>query len=836
MAEAIGRAKVILEVDAATYSAALDKANSKLKAFGQAAQDAGHSTVSSMQASSGALRLVQGNIENNTRAVERFLTTIPGVGKALTAIFPLVGAAAFAGMLVKVGTEAAAAIKKIEGMAGVVRQAFDQMNASALKSVDSMNLSTDKIREATALLQNKAFDTMTLGLDEARVKADDLAISLTKDYTALKKLLDENQNGMFAQIVLRKGATADVSGEIQDKFARISTLGDQKRDALQPTNEDGSLRTVTDADKARAADLDKQMRAVQKEVVQLANQQIAMRTGRQMYGPDGKIIYGPNLGAGSASYAGANGDQSVNLELLRAARGTAMSQEREADSGDANSAAEVDQKEAEAQKKAAEEAKKTQAKLLKQMEEGIAEQKAMWGVSTADELAYWSARISAFTEGTDQYHTVLMETFKLQADLYKEMQEGKKKYLEDSGKSTVEGNDLLGEGQQKLITEPAIAQDKRTTEANEKYATAQAKAAEITLKNNAALAESAITIGVTQGRIDQMTAATMRVSAQGEEYAATLKKINDELAAQKALIAKDDSLIGPDDKDNANREQEINAANERAQAGGQYALQQQQDAAAISGQKVGPALSTAVNQMVNAWTDASQQIVSLFENSLSTLNSTLVNVMTSRNRAHSIGRQFEAAGHGIFTDATNASLHGAEGMLGQALGFGAGAKVAHVHVDNWPGDIAGAASSMSGIAGKAAGWLGGFFGSGKSGAPTSTIPDGGGYDFGMNPLASLAMDALPFLAGGGYMPANSMAIVGEEGPEPFFTKSAGTILPNSSLGGTTHNISIDARGSQDPAATEMAIHRAMGQYFPASVGASVSAVQERNRRVPLSNR
>ena len=61
--------------------------------------------VSSMQATSGAIRLVEGDITRNVRAVEKFISSIPGVGKAMQAIFPIVGGIAFAGMIAKIGAE-----------------------------------------------------------------------------------------------------------------------------------------------------------------------------------------------------------------------------------------------------------------------------------------------------------------------------------------------------------------------------------------------------------------------------------------------------------------------------------------------------------------------------------------------------------------------------------------------------------------------------------------------------------------------------------------------------------------------------------------------------------
>ena len=49
-----------------------------------------------------------------------------------------------------------------------------------------------------------------------------------------------------------------------------------------------------------------------------------------------------------------------------------------------------------------------------------------------------------------------------------------------------------------------------------------------------------------------------------------------------------------------------------------------------------------------------------------------------------------------------------------------------------------------------------------------------------------------FFANGGKPPVNKISVVGERGPELFVPRSAGTVIPNSNIGGTTitNNISI----------------------------------------------
>jgi phage-related minor tail protein len=59
-----------------------------------------------------------------------------------------------------------------------------------------------------------------------------------------------------------------------------------------------------------------------------------------------------------------------------------------------------------------------------------------------------------------------------------------------------------------------------------------------------------------------------------------------------------------------------------------------------------------------------------------------------------------------------------------------------------------------------------------------------------------------FLASGGPVSPGGAYVVGEQGPELFKPSSAGTIIPNSALGGAsggggdTYTYNIDARGAQ----------------------------------------
>ncbi len=92
---------IVIDISAGTaqFLVDMDRSNAKLQEFGRGARESGLHVVSSMQASSAAIRLLENPMNLNIRAVERFLTLIPGIGPAMQAAFPIVGALALVNAL-----------------------------------------------------------------------------------------------------------------------------------------------------------------------------------------------------------------------------------------------------------------------------------------------------------------------------------------------------------------------------------------------------------------------------------------------------------------------------------------------------------------------------------------------------------------------------------------------------------------------------------------------------------------------------------------------------------------------------------------------------------------
>ena len=85
---------------------------------------------------------------------------------------------------------------------------------------------------------------------------------------------------------------------------------------------------------------------------------------------------------------------------------------------------------------------------------------------------------------------------------------------------------------------------------------------------------------------------------------------------------------------------------------------------------------------------------------------------------------------------------------------------------------------------------------------------------------------VPGKAIGGSVGKNRPYMVGEQGPELFIPGGSGTIIPNRNLssggGGSPINISVDARGSNDPAAVRAQVQQGILEAAPAIIAAAES--------------
>ena len=122
---------------------------------------------------------------------------------------------------------------------------------------------------------------------------------------------------------------------------------------------------------------------------------------------------------------------------------------------------------------------------------------------------------------------------------------------------------------------------------------------------------------------------------------------------------------------------------------------------------------------------------------------------------------------------------------------------------------------------KIVGIISGALGAGATAAPSSASGFG---NIGMSSPGSFKPVTLR--ARGGPVTNNTPYMVGERGPELFVPGGNGTIIPNGNMrgggGGSSFNISVDARGSSDPAAVRAQVQQGILEAAPAIIAAAES--------------
>ena len=204
-----GEVTVRLNLNKDGYSAGMSAARREAQATIKSIESMGHATESSMQASSAAIRVLEGGMTGNIRAAERFISLIPGVGKALQAAFPIVGGIALAGVFVKIGEEAAKAIQKIEQAEQSITNSFRTLNLSGLTANDTLAITNDRLENEIAKLQGKPENNLKIAIDEARLAADKMADSLDRDNAKIKELLSQNAVPWYGFLSGKAGTGVD---------------------------------------------------------------------------------------------------------------------------------------------------------------------------------------------------------------------------------------------------------------------------------------------------------------------------------------------------------------------------------------------------------------------------------------------------------------------------------------------------------------------------------------------------------------------------------------------------------------------------------------------------
>jgi hypothetical protein len=780
--------------------------------------EAGHAAyITQQQAASATIRSLEGNA--GIRAVERFITTIPGVGAALQSIFPLVGAVAFAGIIVDIGEKLYETEEKAAHAGEVIGEVFEASHDKAAVSIDDLAVTNDKLQDEIDKLSKHPNNGLATALDEARKMADQLVLSLQADRKELEGLLKDHEVGAFGTLLSGVSATKGQGKEMlqdQKDLTNAVRRANEDLDQVQAATTDAKkIKEATDIrNNAVHAAFQSQIDSYQRESGRLQKEQDDSRAAIDAVANDAlaSAAGAGGYGGGAATRAVDNSAKLANVQGRLQQLRDAMTQEKLQESIFARTS-EVGKLK---QENKPDDDKAARAKL-KAFETQLAEMKQQTTVSAKAEYDYWSARIDSFKRGSEQYDAIVEKQAQLAVAGAKAAHEAILKFQKASNENANLSPDAANRGVEefnKMIREQA-EDVSRTGERWRSYNSELAKNAALMIKAGEASRTAQIDRAVKSGSLTKADAAQQVGQIHSEAFAQQIA----DLRAQLAEIKAQQAGLDKNSKDYLQQNPRLAAQgqgiqNEIASTEAAANLQAVKDQyAAFAETGLGGAV-TALQAFTAASMDSATQIRQIVDSVMGNVNKAILTDLTE-NHNQSRGA-WKAAGKSIFTDVAGSALKKGEGALMGALGVGKlGTRGNPMYIKNADGPAAGAMSSVASS-------------SGASGLVSKL-------------LGSVA-SFLPHFADGGDFGAGTTALVGERGPELVHFGSPGHVTPNGkapSTGGsgdTHHTWNIDARGSTDPAQTMAMVQQGIMQAAPHIVAASLKAHQDYNDRRPPSAR
>src|ERR1700733_8410763 len=173
MGTTVGQVHIDLDAGNAKFVLQMAEAKAKLHEFGSAG-------VSEHKAVAAAVKALEGNVFNSTRAADAFIAKFSGLAPLLTAAFPVVGALAFAGVLGEVAKKIFDFFKELREAPEKAAGAFRTLSLAIHTTNDELALANVRLENDIAKLEGKRQNGLALMLAEARVEADKLGESIIK--------------------------------------------------------------------------------------------------------------------------------------------------------------------------------------------------------------------------------------------------------------------------------------------------------------------------------------------------------------------------------------------------------------------------------------------------------------------------------------------------------------------------------------------------------------------------------------------------------------------------------------------------------------------------------
>ncbi|HEV2324563.1 MAG TPA: hypothetical protein VGS10_11490 [Terracidiphilus sp.] len=767
--------EVMLRANTAQLQKSMDDVKRKIG-------EVGTQTRASMEETRGSIMLLGEQIGvRMPRELSRFVAGIKGVNTAMAAAFNTIAVIALIDVVVKAGEKVSEFVKKNQEAADKNREAWRSIAQPMQSANDALQAANDRLRDSIAKLENKPTNGLALAIDDAIVEAGKLGDKLDQDISKIAETLKGQQVGMLDQIIGKAG-DSDITTHAKDLKNTLASINDAEHERLETLRaQHATQKQINDASDA----FNKQRQTAISNEHSWAQQQITNANTLQKTGV--QVVYGGGTTGGGGTQATMMVDQSARLNALKNYSGGLADMSGYAYLMQDNSSLQQTQAKLQAGKDAQAAANDADQKRLKALQDTLAQKEEILGKSAAFEVAYWDSVIGQLHKGTAAYQEAQQhqhEAFMQMEANFRKMEQEANKHVTDSGSAT--------------YGYPSY-KDLAPTRADVMLAEAQQRAAQIANENQRRYQEASDRIGVRTGALSPHQAAV-----NAEQFNAQM------FQAQFIALTQQLSHLFADDPEYAAKRQQIQ--NQIDQLVGGYKTQHLEDQYADEMSTARGKVIDSLNQMAIAFTDTGKQLSEVFARSLSTVNDSIMEMLTTPGSVRRGQHLWSHTGAAIASGAGRTALEHAEGSVMGLLGFGgskADGKSRGTAIWTRSADLAEKAGSsvVSGVTGLAS-HLGGF-GSFVAGL------FGGGHALGGDVLGGVPIT------------------VGELGTETFVPPSNGTIIPHSAAR-PMQSIAIDARGANDPAAVTAAVHRAMSAYLPHIGSMSMAAQRDNARRSPAS--
>lgn len=217
--------------------------------FGEAAKKAGHEAKEEMEHARASMMVLNHELHlGSDRHLNRFITTLPGVGAAMAAAFQFVMVAMLVDMVIKLGEKMHELSKAAHEAAASNKEAWDSVNEGIEKSAHQLNLEMDKSIETRNKLLNASNkdNALRTALDEAIVGADKLNSALDADIKKWDELLKKKegqvtQGAAFISGVHSTAASTAVLAEVENRLKAAKEIAAEE---IRIASESGSAKDV----------------------------------------------------------------------------------------------------------------------------------------------------------------------------------------------------------------------------------------------------------------------------------------------------------------------------------------------------------------------------------------------------------------------------------------------------------------------------------------------------------------------------------------------------------------------------------------------------------------